>query len=664
MASVAPAPPPTAEVHVDDDALDSDEEIIKAPPPDQEGDSMLASQMGSYIRKSLSDGSSLLHPDNVDHKDLNKLFGEEADFRRFVPKKKPPKKKRLSLSAQLAGSSGGSGSGSGSGSGGVMGGALARFKKAAMRVKAQNILAESNSIDRLKTRRLSQRLARLIGRRAVGEQFIHQEEPPAPLLSGASRPRAMWDILIICLVLYSTVLLPLQMAEIVDMDSPGWQAFDLIVDVLFWIDLVLNFFTPYQSASGDWITDKKRMALNYLKSWFVIDFLSCLPIDTIVESALASSASSSSSTSSAVENSLDAVKATKMARLVKNFRLLRVARIGKIFARYASKIPNTGQVMRIFAAFVFFTHVCGCIFLFVSNSFPTNDHFPGSWTWQAEIHPQQQPSPGRSYIISTYNALFMLFGTQSAPEMAKQSEGELISVIFILLLGSICHATLYGEMAHLMSELNANGTRKKAKLTAVKQHLRTLGIDNVVADRVLQYYAYVWKVNKYNNREHFLQELSQPLHDEISLLVSGKMVQRVDMFRTMNDACLLEVVKALRQRLYLAGDFIICEGTAGREMYFVMAGRCEVVTKAKIEIILAEFGVGDHFGEVAMAMPNSRRTATVVAADNCDLSALYLDAFQGLSAQFPELELAVQEMAAQRKLQHTELQKTILGEAR
>ena len=54
---------------------------------------------------------------------------------------------------------------------------------------------------------------------------------------------------------------------------------DSIVDVVFFIDIVLNFHTTYVGPGGEVVSDPKVIRLNYLKSWFVIDLLSCLPYD-------------------------------------------------------------------------------------------------------------------------------------------------------------------------------------------------------------------------------------------------------------------------------------------------------------------------------------------------------------------------------------------------
>ena len=77
------------------------------------------------------------------------------------------------------------------------------------------------------------------------------------------------------------------------------------------------------------------------------------------------------------------------------------------------------------------------------------------------------------------------------------------------------------------------------------------------------------------------------------------------------------------------------------EMFFINHGECQVILKQKSQEIpgfgeeiseeykvLAKFSRGDFFGEVALLTPNIRRTATVTASSNCDLSVLDLDDFQ------------------------------------
>lgn len=44
---------------------------------------------------------------------------------------------------------------------------------------------------------------------------------------------------------------------------------------------MINFHTTYVGPTGEVISDPKIIRMNYLKSWFVIDLLSCLPYDMV-----------------------------------------------------------------------------------------------------------------------------------------------------------------------------------------------------------------------------------------------------------------------------------------------------------------------------------------------------------------------------------------------
>ena len=47
------------------------------------------------------------------------------------------------------------------------------------------------------------------------------------------------------------------------------------------LDIVVNFMTTFVGPGGEVISDPKIIRMNYIKSWFVIDLLSCLPYDLL-----------------------------------------------------------------------------------------------------------------------------------------------------------------------------------------------------------------------------------------------------------------------------------------------------------------------------------------------------------------------------------------------
>ena len=63
------------------------------------------------------------------------------------------------------------------------------------------------------------------------------------------------------------------------MDDVPILVADSCIDVIFFLDIILNFHTTFVSQTGEVISDPKLIRLNYFKSWFTVDLLSCLPYD-------------------------------------------------------------------------------------------------------------------------------------------------------------------------------------------------------------------------------------------------------------------------------------------------------------------------------------------------------------------------------------------------
>lgn len=56
---------------------------------------------------------------------------------------------------------------------------------------------------------------------------------------------------------------------------------DLIVDLMFIADILINFRTTYVE-NGEVVSDKQKIAVNYVKGWFVIDTIAAIPFDLLL----------------------------------------------------------------------------------------------------------------------------------------------------------------------------------------------------------------------------------------------------------------------------------------------------------------------------------------------------------------------------------------------
>lgn len=109
-----------------------------------------------------------------------------------------------------------------------------------------------------------------------------QEAPKTPphILLHYCAFKAIWDWVILCLTFYTAIMVPYNVAfKNKTSEDVSLLVVDSIVDVIFFIDIVLNFHTTFVGPGGEVVSDPKVIRMNYLRSWFVIDLLSCLPYD-------------------------------------------------------------------------------------------------------------------------------------------------------------------------------------------------------------------------------------------------------------------------------------------------------------------------------------------------------------------------------------------------
>ena len=87
--------------------------------------------------------------------------------------------------------------------------------------------------------------------------------------------KSIWDWIILILTLYTAVVAPFVVSF--QYHGKGLIYFNLIVDSVFIADVVMNFRTTYVNKEGEIIFDPKMICMNYLKSWFAVDFVAALP---------------------------------------------------------------------------------------------------------------------------------------------------------------------------------------------------------------------------------------------------------------------------------------------------------------------------------------------------------------------------------------------------
>ena len=145
---------------------------------------------------------------------------------------------------------------------------------------------------------------------------------PCHLISPKSMFKLLWNFLILFCAVYTAIVLPIRLAFLDENKIGGFmEAFDFFTDTVFIIDIFLNFFFVEEDVNGEMIMDQKRIAVTYMKSWFIIDLIASFPISFIMHFTKNS-------------DGYVAIRFMKLTKFTRLYRLLTLFKIIKLFKNH------------------------------------------------------------------------------------------------------------------------------------------------------------------------------------------------------------------------------------------------------------------------------------------------------------------------------------------
>ena len=167
-----------------------------------------------------------------------------------------------------------------------------------------------------------------------------EEKVPAGLLHPNSNFKLLWACFICVIVLYTAIVTPVRIAFLEDEgpSSVTYWVFDAIADVCFLIDIVINFSSAEEIDGGILLTDRKQLALRYLKSWFLVDAISSVPINLVMLLGDISQDGGSYGQLAYTFKFTKLLKGITLYRLLTLSKLVRLTRANKMIEYLLSKI--------------------------------------------------------------------------------------------------------------------------------------------------------------------------------------------------------------------------------------------------------------------------------------------------------------------------------------
>ena len=199
--------------------------------------------------------------------------------------------------------------------------------------------------------------------------------------------------------------------------------------------------------------------------------------------------------------------------------------------------------------------------------------------------------------------------------------------------------------------MDATRSERARHLEQIQAFLRSRNIPSRTLNKVVSYYQYLWLCGDGSGVEKLMRDIPRTLKAEIDLYLKRRLIESVPFFRTCSVAEILTVVQSLRPRIMMPKDYIIRQGDAGDEMYFIVRGSANVVVSkpGQPDIVVVTLRQGMFFGESALMEGEiAVRNASVRSEGFSELMSLSRADFREMTIQFPHFKEFVQKLARER----------------
>ncbi|XP_054684059.1 potassium voltage-gated channel subfamily H member 5 [Grus americana] len=443
-----------------------------------------------------------------------------------------------------------------------------------------------------------------------------QEAPKTPphIILHYCAFKTTWDWVILILTFYTAIMVPYNVSFKTKQNNIAWLVLDSVVDVIFLVDIVLNFHTTFVGPGGEVISDPKLIRMNYLKTWFVIDLLSCLPYDII----------------NAFENVDEGISS-----LFSSLKVVRLLRLGRV-ARKLDHYLEYGAAVLVLLVCVFglVAHWLACIWYSIGDyeviDEVTNTIKTDSWLYQLALSigtPYRYnttgsgqweggPSKDSLYISSLYFTMTSLT-TIGFGNIAPTTDGEKIFSVAMMMVGSLLYATIFGNVTTIFQQMYANTNRYHEMLNNVRDFLKLYQVPKGLSERVMDYIVSTWSMSKGIDTEKVLSICPKDMRADICVHLNRKVFNEHPAFRLASDGCLRALAVEFQTIHCAPGDLIYHAGESVDALCFVVSGSLEVIQDDEVVAIL---GKGDVFGDIFWKETSlAHACANVRALTYCDL---------------------------------------------
>ena len=344
------------------------------------------------------------------------------------------------------------------------------------------------------------------------------------------------------------------------------------------MDLIINFFKAYYNFDEQLIKKSEKIVLNYIKGYFIIDFISAIPYYSIFKfNALKKyyklnvSISCSKYYNHKINDIYQLIELLKIIKLIKCFTdnnilinfILNSLNQFTFFESWSFLFSN------IFISFLIL-HLTACIHIFISST-----AFP-NWI----IYKNLNESPFTDVYLNSIYFLITTVTTVGYGDIIGNSFNEIIFQIILLLIGIIAYSWLISSLSNYVQENNKQKEIFNQKLSILNEiKLEHPKMTQDLYHRILLYLEYK-NLRQKKDKNSLIDCLPHSIKKPLLYEMYKPIIDNFIFFKNFkNSEFANRVISKLEPVIAVKNDLLLEQGEIIEDIFFVKQGRLSLEVK-------------------------------------------------------------------------------------
>jgi ankyrin repeat protein/CRP-like cAMP-binding protein len=372
-----------------------------------------------------------------------------------------------------------------------------------------------------------------------------------------------WDSLMAALILF-TATVTIYEISFLEIKFDAMFGINRFVDLCFFIDIILQFRRPYFiRKTNTWIYNQKRIAMHYIRGWFLIDVVSATPMDVV----------SLSIDNNSDTGNMNTFRVLKVLKALKLFRILKGYQAILMIAARLNIQHATVQICGFLLVVLLYIHWLGCIMHMVPDFEGTGciDGISLNWVAISNLCNASRANRWMGSLELAFGTMGMGYGW-----IYPVTPLERFFCLLSMMIGGCLHAFAIGSFCTVLSTHDPATIEFNSKHDLLLRYMDENNFPAALKNRVKSYYAYTRKIIRDKTYTDLQSNMTPKLQFDVARHCHKRWLKDLPLFRASKrveaDAFIGAVAVKMLSIAYPPREVIFVKGEFALALYVITRG--------------------------------------------------------------------------------------------